>query len=227
MGREREATNAEDERAARRALLAVMRRMDELHLNTGSSGNASVRLGERLLLTPSGVAAAQLGVSDMVLMEADGSWRCRRRDRKPSSEWRMHRDLLAARPTLGAVVHAHSPAATALACLRRPIPAFHYMVAVAGGDDIRCTPYACFGTQALSDLVVDAMQGRRACLMANHGLIAAGTDLEAALLLAVQVEGLADTYLRALAAGEPALLDAAQMAEVKTRFKAGYGSAAS
>ena len=136
----------------------------------------------------------------------------------------MHRDLLAMRPEFGAVVHAHPPAATALACLRRGMPAFHYMVAVAGGNDIRCAPYLTFGTEALSVQVAEAMSGRCACLLANHGLLAAGRDLDAALALAVQVETLADTYLRALAAGEPVLLDSAQMAAVRARFAAGYGS---
>ena len=212
-----------DERSLRRALLAAAQRMDALGLNTGSAGNASVRIGSGLLVTPSGVAPARMSVSDLVTMDADGRWRCRRAGRKPSSEWRMHRDLLAARPEFNAIVHAHPPAATALACLRRDMPPFHYMVAVAGGDDLRCAPYATFGTQALSDHVLAAMRDRRACLMANHGLLAAGADLDSALLLAQQVEGLADSLLRALAAGEPVLLDAVEMAEAKAMFAAGYG----
>lgn len=224
MPSDSELANGNDERSLRRALLGAARRMDELHLNTGAAGNASVRCRDGLLITPSGLPPERMGVADLVFMQADGAWRCRRAERRPSSEWRMHRDLLGTRPEFGAVVHAHPPAATALACLRRGMPAFHYMVAVAGGDDIRCAPYVTFGTQALSELVAAAMSGRRACLLANHGLLAAGCDLDTALALAVQVEALADTYLRALAVGEPVLLDSEQMAAVKTRFAAGYGS---
>ena len=218
-------TPGNDERTLRRALLDASRRMDALRLNTGSTGNASVRCGNGLLITPSGLAPEHMGVADLVLMQTDGSWLCRRRGRRPSSEWRMHRDLLSTRPEFGAIVHAHPPAATALACLRRGMPAFHYMVAVAGGVDIRCAPYVTFGTEALSELVAEAMSGRHACLLANHGLLAAGPDLDAALALAVQVETLADTYLRALAVGEPVVLDSEQMAAVRARFAAGYGSA--
>ena len=214
---------AEQEAGLRRALLAAAQRMESLGLNTGSAGNASVRLGEGLLITPSGVQPSQMGDADLVRMRADGAWRTASAGRRPSSEWRMHRDLLASRPDLNAVVHAHPPAATALACLRRGLPSFHYMVAVAGGDDIRCAPYATFGTQALSGLVLEAMRDRRACLMANHGVLAAGADVDAALLLLQQVEGLADSYLRALAAGEPVLLTAAEMEEAKAMFAAGYG----
>jgi L-fuculose-phosphate aldolase len=144
---------------------------------------------------------------------------------RPSSEWRFHRDIYAACPQARAVVHAHSPFAVALACLRRDIPPFHYMVAMAGGKDIRCAAYATFGTQALSDAIIAALQGRRACLMANHGLVAWGTTLDRALALAMEVEALCGQYLRACQAGAPVLLTDAEMAEVQERFK-GYGAGA-
>ena len=213
-----------DEAAA--ALLALARAMDAHGLNRGTAGNASLRHGAGFLLTPTGVPPSRMTLRDLVTMDMDGKWLCGHPARRPSSEWRFHRDLLSARPEVGAVVHAHPPAATALACLRRSIPAFHYMVAVAGGDDIRCAPYATFGTQALSDNVIAAMQDRRACLLANHGLIAVGTHAEAALGLALEVEGLAEVYLRALAVGEPVVLDHERMQEVHARFALGYGDQA-
>ena len=142
--------------------------------------------------------------------------------REPSSEWRFHRDIYATRSEAQAIVHAHSPFATTLACLGRDIPAFHYMVAVAGGDDIRCAPYATFGTQDLSDHAMSALQGRRACLLAQHGMIALGSTLSTALALAVEVEALAEMYWRALQVGEPHVLSADEMRTVLAKF-ATYG----
>jgi L-fuculose-phosphate aldolase len=142
--------------------------------------------------------------------------------REPSSEWRFHRDILATRPDVGAVVHTHAMFATTLSCLRRGIPAFHYMVAMAGGDSIRCAPYATFGTQALSDHAVKALKGRKACLLANHGMIAVGGTLAEAMALAVEVETLAAQYWRALQVGKPILLPKAEMRRVLAKF-ATYG----
>jgi L-fuculose-phosphate aldolase len=142
---------------------------------------------------------------------------------KPSSEWRFHRDILQARAEAGAVIHAHSMFATTLACLRRDIPPFHYMIAVAGGDSIHCAPYALFGSQALSDSALQALQDRNACLLANHGMIVVGADLDKALALAVEVETLCEQYWRALQIGEPHRLTELEMAEVFEQFK-GYGS---
>jgi L-fuculose-phosphate aldolase len=139
--------------------------------------------------------------------------------RKPSSEWRIHRDVFAARPEVNAVLHAHASYATALACLGRTIPAFHYMVAVAGGSDIRCAPYATFGTQELSDGALAALEDRTACLLANHGMIALGESLEAALALAVEVETLAQQYCCALQIGTPNRLSEDEMAVVLAKFK--------
>ncbi len=203
----------------RAALVAAARRMAELGLTRGTSGNLGVRDGDGLLVTPSAVPYERLAPGDVVAMsmggDVDGAGR-------PSTEWRIHRDVLAARPEVGAVVHAHPPFATALACLHRPIPALHYMVAVAGGTDVRCAPYARFGTQELSDLALAALDGRRACLLANHGILALGPDLDTALALAVEVETLAEMYWRALQVGEPVLLTDAQMADVLEAFES-YG----
>jgi L-fuculose-phosphate aldolase len=188
-------------------------------LNRGTSGNVSARWGEGFLITPSGLPSADLIPGQMVYMAMDGRWQG---DLPPSSEWRIHRDLYQAWPEINAVVHVHSPFAVSLACLRRGIPAFNYMVAVAGGKDIRCADYATFGTQALSDHILRAMEGRRACLMANHGLVAVGTDLDQAVALAVEVETLCEQYWRASLLGEPVLLSDAEMDVVLEKFK-GYG----
>jgi L-fuculose-phosphate aldolase len=204
------------ERQAAEALARAARQSAALGLNRGSEGNVSLRQAGGFLITPSGLPNETLRPEDMVWMDMTGAWTG---PLKPSSEWRIHRDLYAARPEVGAVVHAHSPHAVSLACLRRPIPAFHYMVAAAGGRDIPCAEYATFGTQALSDAVLAALEERRACLMANHGLVAVGPDLEAALDLARVVEDLAAQYWRARLLGEPVLLSDAEMDEVLTRFR--------
>jgi L-fuculose-phosphate aldolase len=206
----------------RTALAGVARESVHCGLNQGSSGNVSVRSREGFLITPSGQDMYSLTAADMVALDMSGSVLGAGR---PSSEWRFHRDIYAAFPEAEAVVHAHSPFAVALACLRRDIPAFHYMVAMAGGVDIRCAAYATFGTQALSDAVLAALQDRRACLMANHGLLAWGYSLPAALALAREVEALSGQYLNACQVGQPVLLSAAEMQEVLEKFK-DYGSKA-
>lgn len=222
---------------ARRALIAACLRMNATGINQGRAGNASLRWhrggAEGMLITPSALAYEQMSVDDLVWLALDV--RAEREHatelaggavpaRAPSSEWRMHRDLLATRPDAHAVVHAHASFAASLACLpavqREGIPAFHYMVAVAGGDDIRCARYETFGSQALSDAVLEAMRERRACLMSNHGMIAIAAGLDAALALALEVEALCRMYWQALLAGTPTILDAAQMREVRARFAA-------
>lgn len=217
-------TAAADEPALRRALVEAARRMNALGINQGTSGNLSVRSGEGLLVTPSALAYEAMGPDDVVAMGFDGEWTCPTAGRKPTSEWRIHRDVLAAREEAGAVVHTHAMFCTTLACLGLEIPAFHYMVAVAGGDSIRCAHYATFGTQELSDRALAALEGRRACLLANHGMLALGADLDTALALAVEVETLAAQYWRALQVGRPHLLDAEEMQRVLARFK-DYGAA--
>lgn len=205
--------------ALRREIIATARRMNETGLSQGTSGNLSARVEGGFLVTPTGMDYFRLEPEDIVLMRFDGSTEGRR---LPSSEWRFHRDILAARPEVGAVLHAHPMFATTLACLRRDIPAFHYMVAVAGGPDIRCAPYATFGTEALSANALAALEGRRACLLANHGMIALGRDLADAFKLAVEVETLAGMYWRASLAGAPHILDEAEMARVIEKFRS-YG----
>jgi L-fuculose-phosphate aldolase len=208
--------------ALRRQLIDTALEMNRCGLNQGTSGNLSARHEDGLLITPSGVPYADLGPDDIVFMDlASGDWAG---PRPPSSEWRFHRDVYRARSDAQAILHAHPVHCAALACLRSGIPAFHYMVAAAGGRDIRCAPYATFGTQELSDHAVAALAGRRACLMANHGLLCLAGDLPGALALAVEVETLAHSYLQCLAAGEPVLLDDAEMDRVIEKFKS-YGQA--
>ena len=199
----------------RHQLIDTCRAFGPSGLSRGTSGNASVRWQDGMIVTPSAVAYDRIRPSDLVWMGFDGS---RRGRRPPSSEWRFHQRILAERADAGAVVHVHSPAATALACLRLPIPAFHYMVAVAGGDSIRCAPYSLFGTEMLADSVIEALDGRSAALLANHGQVTVGTSLDAAFHLAVEVESLADQYLRARTVGEPRRLTARQMREVLGHF---------
>ncbi len=191
------------------------RRTVALGLNLAASGNVSARSDAGFLITPSGRDMSGLEARDIVPVTLDGA---APEGMKPSSEWRFHRDIYAARPEAQAVVHAHSPFAVALSCLRRGLPPFHYMVALAGGEDIRCAGYATFGTQALSDQMLEALRGRRACLMANHGLTTWGSSLASALNLALEVEALCGQYLRACQAGEPVLLTRAEMAEALEKF---------
>lgn len=212
------------ERVQREAIVEYALRFAPSGLSQGTSGNLSVRWNDNgrdgMLITPSGVDYRRLRPQDLAFVSlCDGAWEGLL---KPSSEWRFHRDIYAARPELAAVVHAHPTHATALAVQRRDMPAFHYMVAQAGGRDIRCAPYATFGTETLSRNALAALEGRRACLLANHGLIAAGADLESAFALALEVEQLAQQYLQALASGEPVVLPDDEMDRVLEAFKS-YG----
>lgn len=211
---------ATDTETLRRAVIDTARAMGEVGLNQGRAGNLSVRVADGFLITPSGMAYAQMKPDDIVHMDLDGTWRGHH---KPSSEWRFHRDLYAARADAGAVLHAHAPHCTALACLNRSIPAFHYMVAVAGGADIRCAPYATFGSQALSDHALAALTDRKACLLAHHGLLCLDDDLAGVLELAVEVENLAQVYSACLAIGTPDTLPADEMSRVLEKFKS-YGA---
>ncbi len=188
-------------------------------INQGSAGNISQRFEDGFLITPSGMSYDRLHAGDIVYVDMDGS---SQDALEPSSEWRMHRDIYANHAAAGAVLHAHSTFATVLSCLRLDIPAFHYMVAVAGGADIRCADYALFGTQALSDNMLAALTDRRACLLGTHGMICFHDNLDKALWLGVEVETLARQYWHARQAGEPVILSTAQMAEVLEKFKT-YG----
>ena len=206
--------------SSRQAIIETSLEMERLGLMRGSSGNISVRTGSGFLVTPSGMPPRTLQPEDIVAMDMDGN---PSGARKPSSEWRFHRDIYAARPEIAAIVHGHPPFGIALASHGRGIPAFHYMVAMAGGRDIRCAPYATYGTQELSDYAVTALEGRFACLLANHGMIAAHVSLDRALALAVEVESLAEGYWRALQIGEPVILGDAEMDVVIEKFKS-YGA---
>lgn len=208
----------------RQQLLEISLTLSRLGLNRGTSGNASVRVKNAdgtpgFLITPSGMAVEQMGEEDLVWMDFLGH---ARGNRQPSSEWRFHLDILQHKPSVNAVIHTHSMFATTLSTFRRDIPPFHYMIALAGGDSIRCTPYALFGSQQLSDFALNALQNRRACLLANHGMIATGGSLDEALHIAEEVETLCEQYLRALQAGDPHLLTVEEMREVQEKFK-GYG----
>lgn len=207
----------------RRQLIETARRMAPANLNRGAAGNLSVRTRENgedgYLITPSGMDYDVLVPEDIVFMRLDGTPGGRR---KPSSEWRFHHDVYAGRPEAGAILHAHSPFATSLACLRRDIPPFHYMIARFGGDTIRCAEYATFGTQALSDNALAALRDRCACLLANHGMLVFGRTLEHMFALAVEFEALCEHYWRACQLGQPALLSPEEMQAVLARF-ATYG----
>lgn len=208
--------------ALRRSAVAAVKRLDELGLNRGSSGNLSLRSpAGGFWITPTGMAPQEIAADSLARLADDGT--VKHGDWAPSSEWPLHRAVYLARPDLHALVHTHSPHATALACLRRPLPAVHYMVAIAGGDDVPCTPYHLFGSEALSRAVAGAFEHRDACLLANHGLVAGGATLAQAMKVALEVEALAGIYLQTLAVGAPALLSPAQMAEVIERFRS-YGS---
>jgi L-fuculose-phosphate aldolase len=205
--------------AFRGKIIAACHEMNALGINQGTSGNVSARVSGGFLITPSGVPYDEMAPEQVVELDLEGG---HRGEFRPSSEWRMHRDIYGGRPEAGAVVHTHATFCTALACLRMEIPAFHYMVAVAGGTNIRCADYATFGTQALSDSMLKALDGRAACLLANHGMICFGAELKKALALAVEVETLARQYWHARQAGEPILLSEEEMATVLERFES-YG----
>ncbi|WP_366555288.1 class II aldolase/adducin family protein [Aquibaculum sediminis] len=208
-----------EERDQRQALIDACLDMNVSGLNQGTSGNVSLRWGEGLLITPSGLPYERLQPEDMVFLRFDGSHEGRH---PPSSEWRFHRDILRARPEVNAVVHTHSPYATMLAIQGRDIPAIHYMIAAAGAPTIRCAPYATFGTETLSQHALAALDGRLACLLANHGMIALGPSLERALWLAGEVELLARQYVGTLQIGGPTILPDAEIERVMERFKS-YG----
>ena len=205
---------------SRRALVAgLYREVARRGLITGSSGNVSARSPRGMVITPTGIRGDAVAAGDIVAMTLEGEVVGRS---LPSSEWRMHAAIFRAFPAAMVIVHTHSDAATALACLGRPLPAFHYDIAQFGGEDVRVAPYALFGSEELARHAVVALEGRTACLLANHGMICYAGDADAALLAAVRLETMARQYLLALAAGTPRLLDTVAMAEVRTRY-ASYG----
>lgn len=203
-----------------RAVIETSQAIEPAGLGVCTAGNVSARSDGGFIITPSGVAYADLAATDLVELGPDGTTLAG--GLKPSSEWRLHAAVYDAREDTAAIVHVHSPWATALACARRDIPAFHYMVARAGGDSVRCAAYATFGSAALARNAVAALATHRACLLANHGMVALGADLRAAFDLSREVEELAKQYLLCRLAGEPVLLDAAEMRTNLEQFKT-YG----
>jgi L-fuculose-phosphate aldolase len=210
------------ERQLRKDIAAACRRMIGEGLTHGLAGNISARLGNRLLITPSAVPYDELAPEMIASMSLEGREGEYEGPLKPSTEWHFHQDILRARPEVGAVVHAHAPYATVLAIARKPIPACHYMIAAFGGEEIRCAPYARFGTKELSQHAVDALDGRNGCLLANHGMIAVGANLSRAMWLAFELETLARQYYQALLIGGPVLLSKEEVAEAAAAFS-GYG----
>jgi len=210
------------ERQLRQAIIDQCRWMNTVGLNQGTSGNISVRHGDEMLITPSGIPYDSMSVEMIAAMPLDRTDGTYRGPLKPSSEWRMHLDILRSRPEAGAVVHTHSTFATALAITRRNIPACHYMVAIFGGEDVRCSEYARFGTQELSNAALAALVDRDACLLANHGMITLGPTLEKAMWLAVELETLAKQYYLALQIGDPVILTREQIEETRAAM-ADYG----
>jgi L-fuculose-phosphate aldolase len=205
----------------RKQIIATALAMNAPGINRGTSGNVSARWESGFLITPSGLPYEDTKPSDIVFVDAAGNARGKR---LPSSEWRFHHDIYRSRSDAHAIVHTHASFATTLACLGKNVPAFHYMIAVAGGDSIRCAPYATFGTQQLSTNALNALKDRKACLLANHGMITTGSNLDKALALTVEVEALCEQYWRALQIGKPAILSAKEMRTVLKKF-ATYGQA--
>jgi len=211
-----------EERQLREAIIAKCRWMNASGLNQGTSGNISARYKDRMLITPSATpydAMKPEMIAAMPLDRDDGSWDG---PLKPSTEWRFHLDIMRGRPDVGAVVHTHSTYATVLAIARKPIPACHYMMAAFGGNDIRCAGYARYGTAELSELALVALEGRNGCLLANHGMIAVGANLDKAMWLAVELETIARQYYLSLALGSPHILSEAEIADTAKGFST-YG----
>lgn len=209
--------------ALRREMVATCRAMNASGINQGTAGNISIRNAKGLLITPSSLPYDTMQPEDVVQLYFDGSYDGARR---PSSEWRFHRDILAARPDVSCVFHCHSIYATTLAIHHKTIPSFHYMTGLFGGTTIRCARYATFGTQALSDAALEALEGRTACLLGQHGQIALGKTLAQGLANAIEVETLSRLYVQALTLGEPPILDDAEMERVIQQMQnMSYGNA--
>jgi L-fuculose-phosphate aldolase len=213
--------SATKDREKRQSIIDACLRMNATGINQGTSGNISLRHGDGMLITPTSTPYEAMKPEQIVYMHLDGN---HDPGQRPSSEWRFHRDILKARPEVNAIVHAHPPYSTMLAIMGLEVPPVHYMVAVAGGDTIRCAPYATFGTQELSEHAVHALEGRLACLLEHHGMIAIGPTLPKAMWLAVEVETLARQYHGCLQIGTPPLLSKEEIEKVRLRM-AGYGHA--
>ncbi|HYZ32533.1 MAG TPA: class II aldolase/adducin family protein [Crenalkalicoccus sp.] len=210
------------EHEARQAIVEACRSMNALGINQGTSGNVSLRFGERMLISPSAVPYERMTAEMIASVPLEGDPEAWEGPMKPSTEWRFHLGILKGRPAENAVLHAHATYCTALALTRRGIPACHYMIAAFGGTDVRCAPYATFGTAELAGHVLAALEGRNACLMANHGMTVCAPNMERALWLAVELETIARQYWLSLQVGGPVILSDAEIAETQRRF-AGYG----
>lgn len=207
-------------RLLRKQLVKTAKELTALGLNQGTAGNVSIRAGLGLLITPSAKPASEMKANDMVYMDFNEPADIQeKKSPAPSSEWRFHHDILLIRPEINAVIHCHSMFATTLACLHIDLPAFHYMIAIAGGNSVRCADYALFGTQELSEKALLALHGRYACLLVNHGMIAVGRSLNHALAVTQAVEQLCEQYWRVLQTGSPILLSDEQMQDVFQQFK--------
>lgn len=204
-----------DEKKLRGNMIETCLKMNAHGINQGTSGNLSVRYGDGFLITPSSTPYDQISPEDIVQMDWDGTYLGPR----PSSEWRFHRDILKTRVDVDVVLHCHSTFATAVACHHRDIPAFHYIVGLMGGNTLRCAPYATFGTQELSNAAIDALEGRMACLLAQHGQISLGKNVDGALAMAIEVESLAKIYINACVLGEPPVLPDSEMDRVLEQMK--------
>jgi L-fuculose-phosphate aldolase len=205
---------------AKSNLISCAIELNKLGLNRGSSGNISIRSEAGFLITPSGVPPLDLKKDSIVEMDFEGNVIS---GDNPSSEWRFHRDILKIKQEVNAVIHTHSCCATAFSCFRKTLPPFHYMIAVAGGDDVKCAPYALFGSQELSDNVLESLKGRYACFLANHGMIAVGSSLKTALDIAIEIESLSQQFLLLESIGDYELLNDSEMSAVLEKFKS-YGS---
>ena len=210
------------EQDVRQSIVEACRQMNALGINQGTSGNISLRHGTTMLISPSATPYDAMRAEQIAAMPIAGEYGRWHGPRKPSTEWRFHLDILKTRPDIGAVVHSHPAFCTALAIARKEIPACHYMIAIFGGNNVRCARYATFGTKALSDHVIAALEDRNACLLANHGMIVCAAGLDKAMWLAVELEAIARQYFHSLLIGGPVLLSDAAIAETMEKM-AGYG----
>ncbi len=215
-------TETTEETAIRRAIIDACLEMNTMGLNQGTSGNISVRYGDQMLISPSAIKYERMQPEMIAVLPVEGDYGTWDGPLKPSTEWRFHLDILRSRPDVGAIVHLHSPFATILAICRKNIPACHYMIAAFGGDDIRCSGFACYGTKALSDEALKALDGRNGCLLGNHGMIAIGATLDKAIWLAIELETIAKQYYHALLLGDPVILSEQDLEETRANF-ATYG----
>lgn len=204
------------EQELRREVVEAVAHLEAIGFNHGSSGNVSCRLGERVLITPTGASSASLTPDKLVVVDLEGGVEG---PGLPSSEWQMHTEIFKARSAAQAVVHTHADACVALSCLRESLPPFHYMIAGFGGNDVRCARYEAFGSEALALAAVEALEGRSACLLANHGMIAFGSSVAHAVGQTVKLETLVRQYLMARQIGTPVLLGDAEMEAVRERYR--------